>query len=326
MKNQKNSVYGKYLYDFIGYLRNERNASEHTISAYSSGCVEFALKMRNADETFNDWQSVDREEAKSFISQLYDAGNSKRSIARKLSALRSFFRYLCRENIVSGNPFADLPKMKLDKPLPRVMNISQIDNLINAVSAVWGDAIVSKRVRTEEGAEFSCARDKAMIEVIYSGGLRISEATGINMGDIDLSSGVVKVRGKGKKERLAALGNPAVRAIREYLSIRRSLGLGGRERESALFLNQSGTRLTPRSFQRDLKNYLICAGLPPDFTPHKLRHSFATHLLDAGADLRSVQEMLGHENLSTTQIYTHVSAERLRKVYQEAHPLARKKR
>lgn len=326
MEKQKKSIYGAFLCDFIAYLRNERNASEHTVEAYVSSCAEFAVKVRNADVTFNDWAGVDREEAKSFISSLYDAGNSKRSIARKLSALRSFYRFLCRENLVSANPFADLPKMKLDKPLPKVMSINQIDNLINAVSAVWADAIASGRVRSEEGAEFSCARDRALIEIIYSGGLRISEATGINMGDIDLSSGVVKVRGKGKKERLAALGNPAVRAIREYLTLRRSLGLGGRERDSALFLNQSGTRLTPRSFQRDLKNYLICAGLPPDFTPHKLRHSFATHLLDAGADLRSVQEMLGHENLSTTQIYTHVSAERLRKVYQDAHPLAGKKR
>ena len=165
-----------------------------------------------------------------------------------------------------------------------------------------------------------------MIEVIYSGGLRISEAININYGDIDLSSGVVKVRGKGKKERLAALGRPAVNALREYLDLRSSLGLGGRDRASALFLNQSGTRISARSFQRDLKNYLLTAGLPPDFTPHKLRHSFATHLLDAGADLRSVQELLGHENLSTTQIYTHVSAERLRKVYTEAHPLARRKK
>ena len=326
MGNKKKSLYGSYLSEFIAYLRNERNASEHTIAAYVSGCVEFAVKVRSSDSEFNDWASVDSEQAKLFIAELYDSGNSKRSIARKISSLRSFFRFLNMCGAVSFNPFAGLPQMKADTPLPKVMSINQVEILISAVSSYWADAIVSGRVRSEEGAEFSCARDKALIEAIYSGGLRVSEAVGINYGDIDLTSGVAKIRGKGKKERLAALGRPAVRAIVEYIDLRNALALGGRERMSALFLNQSGTRLSPRSFQRDLKNYLLCAGLPVDFTPHKLRHSFATHLLDAGADLRSVQEMLGHENLSTTQIYTHVSAERLRKVYSEAHPLARRKK
>ena len=326
MKNEKKSDLSGYLSDFISCLQNERNASEHTISAYTASCIEFAQKVRSADASFNDWQSVDREQAKSFIAALYEAGNSKRSIARKISALRSFFRFLNRTGAVQANPFAALPPMKADKPLPKVMSINQIDTLISAVVSTWADAIASNRVRSEAGAEFSCARDKAIIEIIYSGGLRISEAINVNYGDIDLSSGVVKVRGKGKKERLAALGRPAVNALWEYLDLRSSLGLGGRDRSSALFLNQSGTRLSARSFQRDLKNYLLTAGLPPDLTPHKLRHSFATHLLDAGADLRSVQELLGHENLSTTQIYTHVSAERLRKVYTEAHPLARRKK
>ena len=322
MENKKKYDCGALLSDFIETLRNEKAASEHTVAAYYSGCVEFAVKVRNADAMFNDWQSVDREDAKSFIAALYDSGNSKRSIARKLSSLRSFFRHLCRMEVVSANPFEGLPQMKLDKPLPKVMNINQIDTLINAVSTVWADAIVSNRVRSEAGAEFSCARDKAMIEVIYSGGLRVSEAVNIDLGDLDITNGVVKVRGKGKKERLAALGSPAVRALREYLNLRREFGLGGRERKSPLFLNQSGSRITPRSFQRDLKNYLICAGLPPDFTPHKLRHSFATHLLDAGADLRSVQEMLGHENLSTTQIYTHVDQRRLLEIHKKFHPRA----
>ena len=326
MENKKNSPYGAHLSEFIAYLRNERNASEHTIAAYTAGCVEFAVKVRDSGAEFNDWASVDTEQAKLFISELYDSGNSKRSIARKISSLRSFFRFLNMSGAVPVNPFSGLPQMKADKPLPKVMSINQVETLINAVSSHWADAIVSGRVRTEAGAEFSCARDKALVEVIYSGGLRISEAVGINYGDIDLTNGVVKIRGKGKKERLAALGRPAVRAILEYVDLRNSLIPAGRDRMSALFLNQAGTRLSVRSFQRDLKNYLLCAGLPVDFTPHKLRHSFATHLLDAGADLRSVQEMLGHENLSTTQIYTHVSAERLRKVYSETHPLARRKK
>ena len=325
MENEKNSRCGKLLTKFVEYLRSERNASEHTVEAYRSGCVEFAARVRNSDCTFDDWHTIGQEDARSFVSALYDCGNSKRSIARKLSALRSFYRFLNKNSIVSINPFVGLPAMKTDKPLPKVMNINQIESLISAVETVWSEAAAAGRVRSEEGAAFSCARDRAMIEVIYSGGLRISEAVGINYGDLDLTSGVVKVRGKGKKERLAALGRPAVNALWEYLDLRRSLGLGGRERESALFLNQSGSRLTPRSFQRDLKNYLIRAGLPPDFTPHKLRHSFATHLLDGGADLRSVQELLGHENLSTTQVYTHVSISRLHKVYSEAHPMMKRK-
>ncbi len=326
MKNEKKVSSELFLEQFITYLRIERNASEHTIAAYSSGCLEFAALVRDSDANFNDWQSVCKEDAKAFVAALDDNGNSKRSIARKLSGLRSFFRFLNKINAVKTNPFVGLAKMKMDKPLPKVMSISQVEQLINAVNTVWTEAAASGRVRSEAGAEFSCARDKAMVEVIYSGGLRISETVGINYGDIDLSSGVVKVRGKGKKERLAALGRPAVKALWEYLDVRSACGMGGRERNSPLFLNQSGTRITARSFQRDLKNYLLCAGLPPDFTPHKLRHSFATHLLDAGADLRSVQEMLGHENLSTTQIYTHVSAERLKQVYQETHPMAKRKK
>ena len=222
------------------------------------------------------------------------------------------------------NPFLNMPQIKTDKPLPKVMSINQVELLIAAVDTHWQNASASGLVRTGGGALFSCSRDKALVEAIYSGGLRISEVLNLNYGDADFSSGIVKVRGKGKKERLAVLGTPAKRALKDYLRYRNAAG-GGREMNSPLFLNQSGTRLTARSFQRNLKNYLFSAGLPPDFTPHKLRHSFATHLLDAGADLRSVQEMLGHENLSTTQIYTHVSAERLKKVYTSAHPLAVKK-
>ena len=326
MKSEKNPATGRNIAAFIQYLRSERNASGHTISAYFSGIVEFAVLVRESDASFDDWGDVQTEDAKAFISALFDAGNSKRSIQRKLSSLRSFFRFMLRNGSVQANVFANLPPMKSDKPLPKIFSVGQIDTLLNGVDACWSAALGEKRTRSDEGAEFSCARDKAMIEVIYSGGLRISEAVGINYGDIDLGSGVVKVRGKGKKERLAALGGPSVKAVRAYLALRRSFLSAPRDMQSALFMNQQGGRLSARSFQRDLKKYLVYAGLPPDFTPHKLRHSFATHLLDAGADLRSVQEMLGHENLSTTQIYTHVSAERLKNVYTQAHPLAKKKK
>jgi integrase/recombinase XerC len=239
--------------------------------------------------------------------------------------MRSFFRWLMIAGVCRWNPFENIPQIKADKPLPKVMTINQVETLIAAVNAHWDNAEAQGLTRSADGSLFSRNRDKAIIETIYSGGLRISEALGLDYQEADITSGIVKVRGKGKKERLAVLGTPAKQALREYLRCRNAAGFS-RERNSPLFLNQQGTRLTPRSFQRNLKNYLAAAGLPPDFTPHKLRHSFATHLLDAGADLRSVQEMLGHENLSTTQIYTHVSTERLKQVYSETHPLATRSR
>ena len=311
-----------YAADFLRYLRAERNASEHTAAAYSRDILEFVTRVKGGDESFNDWAGVDRDDAKIFLVKLHEAGDGKRSMQRTLSAMRSFFRYLVRSELVKENPFLRLPPVKADQPLPLVMSISQIDRLTAAVDGYWRQALAAGIPKSEESAVFSAARDLAMIEVIYSGGLRISEAVGLNYGDIDLIGGVAKVRGKGKKERLAVLGRPAERALRAYLKLRAGLG-AGRAPGSPVFLNQAGERLTPRSFQRNLKNYLLTAGLPPDLTPHKLRHSFATHLLDAGADLRSVQEMLGHENLSTTQIYTHVSAERMKEVYKEAHPRAK---
>lgn len=311
-----------YAADFLRYLRAERNASEHTVEAYSSDILEFITRVKGGEESFNDWNGVDRDDAKIFLLRLHEAGDGKRSMQRKLSAMRSFFRYLVRSELVRENPFLRLPPIKADQPLPLVMSIRQIDQLTAAVGGYWSQALSAGIPKSEESAAFSAARDLAMIEVIYSGGLRISEAVGLNYGDLDLIGGVVKVRGKGKKERLAVLGRPAERALRAYLKLRAGLG-AGRSPGAPVFLNQAGARLTPRSFQRNLKNYLLTAGLPPDLTPHKLRHSFATHLLDAGADLRSVQEMLGHENLSTTQIYTHVSAERMKEVYREAHPRAK---
>ena len=233
--------------------------------------------------------------------------------------MRSFFRFMVREGVLEVNPFAGLASPKKQKPLPLYMSVSEVERLLDAPDRYWSNAKNLETVKTEDGAEFSCARDKAILEVIYSGGLRISEALGLNLGDINTASQIMKVRGKGKKERLAVLGRAATDSLRTYLRFRRSAGLTPAV-DLPLFINKSGGRLTARSYQRNLQEYLLFAGLPPDFTPHKLRHSFATHLLDAGSDLRSVQELLGHENLSTTQIYTHVSIQRLRKVYDEAHP------
>ena len=309
------------LDSFLHYLKTERNSSEHTVAAYSRDIREFGSRIRD-DQDFSDWTSVDHDQARSFVMKLFDAGDSKRSIQRKLSAMRSFYRFLIKHNLAENNPFSGLAPIKSDKPLPVVMSINDIDRLIAGVKEYWEQAALTGLAKTEDSADFAEARDTAMIELIYSGGLRIGETIGLNIGDIDSRSGCIRVRGKGKKERLAAIGTQAENALKNYYPKRK---LAGAERnpDSPLFVNRFGTRLTARSFQRNLKKYLIIAGLPPDFTPHKLRHSFATHLLDAGADLRSVQEMLGHENLSTTQIYTHVSAERMKKVYKESHPRAK---
>ncbi len=307
---------------FLLYLTRERNASSHTVEAYRSDILEFIRRVIGDDPAFDDWKSVDVDLARRFVVALHEAGDSKRSMQRKRSALRSFFRYLVRSEKAASNPFLKLAPIKADQPLPLVMSVNQIDLLTRAVPEYWRNAGLNGLAKSEEGAEFASARDLALVEAIYSGGLRIGEAVGLNLGDLDLIGGVAKVRGKGKKERYAVLGGPAQQAVRAYLRLRGTVG-GGRGPDAPLFLNRFGERLTARSFQRNLKNYLLTANLPPDLTPHKLRHSFATHLLDAGADLRSVQEMLGHENLSTTQIYTHVSAERMKEVYKEAHPRAK---
>ena len=310
--------------EFLRYLALERNASPHTVNAYGADITEFCtLIMENAE--FDDFGEIDRDQARSFVLQLYNAGTTKRSVQRKLSAMRSFFRYLLRENKVTSNPFANLPPIKSGKPLPVVMQQSQIETLLEAIPRYWEQKISDGNVRNAQQAEGAALRDTALTETIYSGGLRISEAVGLNMEDLNIAEMLMEIRGKGKKERLAALGGAAVRALKAYFQFRRSIGAGTAP-HSPVFLNKSNERLTARSYQRNLQEYLRFAGLPPDFTPHKLRHSFATHLLDAGSDLRSVQELLGHENLSTTQIYTHVSIQRLRQVYADAHPRSGVKR
>lgn len=312
-----------HLAGFVRYLRTERNASEHTTNSYRMDIEQFArlvLEKDPAQETVN-WQDADIYMARMFVVKLQETEPARTTVMRKLSAMRSFFRYMVREGIREQNPFSGLTSPKKQKPLPLYMSVAEVEKLLDAPDTFWKKAENLETVRTVDGAEFSCARDKAILEVLYSGGLRISEALGLNMGDINIASQVMKVRGKGKKERLCALGNPAVRALRAYMALRRQRTADNKI-NAPVFLCQQGTRLTARSFQRYFKMYITEAGLSPDMTPHKLRHSFATHLLDAGADLRTVQELLGHENLSTTQIYTHISTERMKNIYKKAHPRA----
>ncbi len=306
---------------FLAYLRSERQASEHTVSSYALDINDFsetALRLPCAKAA---WAAVEVQHARAFVVALQERSFAKTTIQRKISAMRSFYRFLVREEIAGNNPFTGLISPKKSRKLPKYLSVEEVGRLLDAPSEFWRDAAAKGLSKDDESARFASTRDSALLEVIYSGGLRISEALGLNFSDIDLSRGVMKVRGKGKKERIAALGAPAVRAIQGYLPLRRTRN--ETELPSApLFINKTGTRITPRSFQRFFKNYLSTASLRPDMTPHKLRHSFATHLLDAGADLRSVQELLGHANLSTTQIYTHISSERLKTVYKQAHPRA----
>ncbi|MCF7854790.1 MAG: tyrosine recombinase XerC [Candidatus Pacebacteria bacterium] len=307
---------------FIRYLRNERDASQHTIDSYFRDIAQFiALSSTTEKDAHIEWAYLDANAARRFAVRLQTRGLARNSIRRKVATLRSFARYLTREGVLAGNPFVGLPSTRAPQRLPKVLSVDQVAKLLGAPEQYWKHA-GRDTPRAQAAADFAAARDTAILEVIYSGGLRISEAMGLNIEDVDFFSRTFVVRGKGRKERLCALGNPAVAALQRYLEERGKQGFGGRRAKGPLFVNQSGERLSARSVQRMFKQYLSECGLPQDCTPHKLRHSFATHLLDAGADLRSVQEMLGHENLSTTQIYTHVTAERLVEAYHRAHPRA----
>lgn len=311
------------LSSFLEYLSRERNASDHTVSSYDMDIRQFAETILKQDASKCDinWDDISVYDARAMVVSLQHDDLAKTSIIRKMSALRSFYRYMLRENLVQNNPFSGLTAPKRQKLLPKYMTVAEVDRLLSAPEAYWKAANGQQLTRSDAHAELSILRDSAILEVIYSGGLRISEALGLTLGSIDLMSDVMLIRGKGKKERISALGAPAERAVRKYLLIRRNWTSDTR-REAPLFVNKDGEQLTCRSFQRNFKLYLEQAELPADMTPHKLRHSFATHLLDAGADLRSVQELLGHANLSTTQIYTHISSERMREVYHRAHPRA----
>lgn len=309
------------LTQFVRYLEGEKNASAHTIANYLMDLRQFIQQQWGTDARppFR-WAEVDRFAGRRFLAGFQKSGCSPSTARRKLSSLRSFFRFLVREEFLKTNPVAGLILPRRERRLPTVFSVEEVGRLL--AEPLREDA--------EGGAEkaFSrCARfrDAAILEVIYSTGMRLGEVASLKEDQVDLLSGLIRVRGKGKKERMCPLGGPATKALRAYLDEREAwLGMSGKPRRGApLFLNKWGGPLTPRSIERMMKKYLTAAGLDASRSPHALRHSFATHLLDAGADLRSVQELLGHASLSTTQIYTHVSIERLKEVYERAHPRAR---
>jgi integrase/recombinase XerC len=307
------------LASFIHYLEAEKNASPHTLENYSRDILQFSAFCWPDQPGPYAWSQIKKIEARGFLVQIQKSGAMPATTGRKLSSLRSFYRYLLREERVKQNPFTGLPQPKRDRKLPPILSPEEIGRLLDTPNQ-----LLSSESSGDAFQVYKAARDTAILEVLYSSGIRISELTGLREDRVDLISGMIRVLGKGRKERICPLGEPAVRALQEALDAKEvfRMNFSSTKRIPELFLNKNGTALSNRSIQRMMKTVLLAAGLPGDLYPHALRHSFATHLLDAGADLRSVQELLGHSSLSTTQIYTHVSIDRMKDVYRRAHPRA----
>jgi integrase/recombinase XerC len=307
------------LAQYLRHLAQARNASPHTLAAYGADIRQFAAAAFPGAPPPWPWTAVNRDTARRHLSSLLSQNRTATTARRKISALRSFYRFLLRRRAVPENPFDALLQPRIARRLPAVLTVPETLRLLAAPKE-----ILAEKKNPSPFARYAAVRDTAILETLYSTGMRIAELASLTEDRLDLDRGAAIVRGKGAKERLCPIGRPAVAALREALAARNAhfWRSAGAAMDRPLFLNRSGTRLTPRSIERALKPYLRHAGLPAAVTPHKLRHSFATHLLDAGADLRGVQELLGHANLSTTQIYTHVSAARLKREYDKAHPRA----
>jgi len=301
MKQARTAV-EKTVDQFLRSLR-ERNASPHTIKAYTGDLDNFATYIGPRD-----WRKIDHVTIRGFLSHLYEKGLSKTSVARSLAAVRSLYRWLAQEGVVEQNPAALVSTPKLPKKLPRVPTIEEMNSVLDGPMP--------------EVAAFP-ERDHIMFELLYGCGIRNSELIGINLDDIRVSSEAILIRGKGKKERYVPFGDSVKRALGAYLPVRQQT-LGARKKSTnALLINRRGGRLTTRSVGRIIKKIAVARGLPPDVHPHTLRHAFGTHMLEEGADLRAIQEMLGHERLSTTQRYTQLSMRHVMQVYDETHPRAK---
>jgi integrase/recombinase XerC len=291
---------------YINHLQAERNVSPYTIRNYKSDLLDFFRFIK--DKKVATLDEVNRQVLRDYLGHLVGRGIVKGSIARKLSAIRSFYRYLMREKLITANPVERISSPKLDKRLPSFLTLNEVKQLLEAPDP-----------STPQGL-----RDRALLELLYASGLRVSELTSLELGQINLDSNEIRVWGKGSKERVVLMGEPAAEALRNYFEQGRPKLLTDK-RNNAIFLTRYGQRLPARSVQKILEHYTAKAGLKKRVHPHTLRHTFATHMLDGGADLRVVQELLGHEQLSSTQIYTHVTKKQARKVYLAAHPLAKEK-
>ena len=299
----------KAITEFLAYLKSQRGYSEHTLRNYRIDLrhfFDFLKQKQGANESPDYLEKIDYQAIREYLAALFSRYR-RTSISRKLSAIRSFFQYLERENLTEANPTADISAPKQAQYIPAYLQVDEMFRLL-------------------EGPDQSTPmglRDRALLEVIYSCGLRVSEAAGLNLSSMDYAERLVRVFGKGQKERIIPIGSTALKAVQRYLDatliLRQKQGQEGKAQQ-ALFLNQQGKRLTTRSMHTIVKKYALKSQIMRDIGPHSLRHTFATHLLDGGADLRAVQELLGHVSLSTTQKYTHVSLDKLMEVYDKSHP------
>lgn len=306
---------------FLEYLKLERHFSDYTVRSYGADlfqfgqflCGQIGTSFSNPERVGSPEESLDakflRCEAltiREFLAYLTAQNYTKSTTARKLATLRSFYKFLIRRGQLSVNPLSTIRTPKQERRLPKCLDLEQVQRLLDAPGE--GDIL--------------CIRDKAMLEVLYSSGIRVSELVDLEVQDVDLTEGVLRVRGKGRKDRLTPIGSQAILALKRYFIARQSDSRMNTQYTHKVFLNKHGRPLSTRSVRRKLDKYLTIAGLDPGISPHTLRHSFATHLLNNGADLRSVQELLGHQSLSTTQVYTHLTTRRMKEVYDAAHPRA----
>lgn len=292
---------------FLRYLGVEKNASALTIKSYREDLIDLADYLEEKLGKGIRPNAVTPRDLRGYAAALHDAGYARASIARKLASLRSFYRFAQRQNLAESNPAKPLRNPRGQRKLPHFLSNDEV-----------GKLLLAPNVHDPLGL-----RDHAILETMYSGGLRVSEVVGLNDGDLDFEEGIARIRGKGRKERLSPLGKYAIEALHNYLRQRTLASDEPTGRAAPVFVNRFGNRLTTRSVGRMLEKYIQLSGLDTRTSPHTLRHSFATHLLDRGADIRSVQELLGHKSLVTTQIYTHLSTANLREVYLKAHPRAR---
>jgi integrase/recombinase XerC len=306
----KHTALEKVIGEFGAHLENERNLSRHTIRNYLTDLSQFRAFVEEQDLLSGGrLDQIDPLVIRSFLSSLYRRKTKRSTVSRKVAALRTFFGYLVRCGRIRQSPAEMVQSPRTDKYLPVSLSVDEVFSLL--------------KVTFEDDP--AGRRDRAILELIYSSGVRVGELTGLNLGDVDPDRGLMKVRGKGKKERIVPVGRPALSALSAHLAKRREWVRDGAENylEAPIFLNRRGTRLTERSVARVVEKYIRMSGVNKRVGPHTLRHSFATHLLDAGADLRVIQELLGHESLSTTQKYTAVSVNRLMEVYDKSHPRAK---
>ncbi len=284
----------KEIEKFIKFLKYEKNASKHTIKNY-----EMDLRQFDSFTEGKNIKEITPLDIRGFIVFLSEKKEKKTSISRKISALRSFFKFLLRERVVKINPAESIPLPKLDKPLPKFLTIGEVNNLLEK--------------KKESKDSFTKTRDQAILELLYATGIRISELVSLNLEDIDIKEQLIRVKGKGKKERIVPFGSIALKKIKEYLQLRKTK----KPKDDSLFINRFGKRISQRYIQMMLKKQLLIKGINDEITPHSLRHSFATHLLSMGADLRTIQELLGHASLNTTQRYTHLNLKQIIEEYKK---------